>query len=247
MLDPEDLGILDANENDSQGLHYATGDNNTYVHDESGYQIFIKTPKGLQNAAAITESGMYHAIFNSQRPEAKIFRRWVTSDLLPTLRKQGEYTKADMEKAMTDMRSRVVELEANNEKMLERVRLLEREKTPMHWDTFLLALKSRDEQRTIRHTLERMGYEDEIEQFTKVMEAATVLPAYAAMIWRMVANIQQWHDGDEKAFHKELLRDASKKYNILVAHRTENTTKFFGPHGLIKCLCLGQRHRPHDA
>lgn len=39
----------------------------------------------------ISESGMYHAIFNSRKEEAKAFRKWVTSVVLPTIRKTGEY------------------------------------------------------------------------------------------------------------------------------------------------------------
>jgi prophage antirepressor-like protein len=38
----------------------------------------------------ISESGLYHAIFASRRPEAQAFRRWVTSHVLPTLRRNGQ-------------------------------------------------------------------------------------------------------------------------------------------------------------
>lgn len=40
----------------------------------------------------ISESGLYTAIFNSQRPEAKRFRKWVTSEVLPSIRKTGAYS-----------------------------------------------------------------------------------------------------------------------------------------------------------
>lgn len=39
----------------------------------------------------INESGVYHAIFNSRRPEAKAFRRWVTHEVLPAIRLRGFY------------------------------------------------------------------------------------------------------------------------------------------------------------
>ena len=39
----------------------------------------------------VNESGLYHLIFQSRKPEAKMFRRWVTGELLPTLRKTGRY------------------------------------------------------------------------------------------------------------------------------------------------------------
>lgn len=39
----------------------------------------------------INESGLYALIFKSRKPEAKVFRKWVTSEVLPTLRKRGYY------------------------------------------------------------------------------------------------------------------------------------------------------------
>ena len=40
----------------------------------------------------VNESGLYHLIFQSRKPEAKAFRRWVTSEVLPELRKTGSYS-----------------------------------------------------------------------------------------------------------------------------------------------------------
>ena len=39
----------------------------------------------------INESGLYNLIFQSRKPEAKAFRKWVTGEVLPTLRKTGRY------------------------------------------------------------------------------------------------------------------------------------------------------------
>ena len=40
----------------------------------------------------INESGLYALVFKSRKPEAKAFRKWVTSEVLPTIRKTGQYT-----------------------------------------------------------------------------------------------------------------------------------------------------------
>lgn len=40
----------------------------------------------------VNESGLYHLIFQSRKPEAKTFRKWVTSEVLPELRKRGSFT-----------------------------------------------------------------------------------------------------------------------------------------------------------
>jgi len=39
----------------------------------------------------INESGLYNAVFNSKKPEAKTFRKWITSEVLPSIRKHGGY------------------------------------------------------------------------------------------------------------------------------------------------------------
>ena len=44
---------------------------------------------GLQNTTVINESGLYSLIIRSNMPKAKEFTRWLTSELLPTLRKHG--------------------------------------------------------------------------------------------------------------------------------------------------------------
>jgi len=43
---------------------------------------------GNPNVTIINESGLYTAILHSRRPEAKDFKRWVTSEVIPSIRKQ---------------------------------------------------------------------------------------------------------------------------------------------------------------
>lgn len=47
---------------------------------------------GNRGASIINESGLYSAIIGSQKPEAKTFKKWVTSEVLPAIRKTGAYT-----------------------------------------------------------------------------------------------------------------------------------------------------------
>lgn len=47
-----------------------------------------------QDFITINESGLYSAILKSRRPEAKKFKKWVTSEVLPSIRKTGSYTPA---------------------------------------------------------------------------------------------------------------------------------------------------------
>lgn len=49
------------------------------------------TPGGKQNVQIINESGMYSLIFSSKLDSAQRFKHWVTSEVLPTIRKHGAY------------------------------------------------------------------------------------------------------------------------------------------------------------
>lgn len=64
-----------------------------------------------QQINLINESGLYSLVFASRKPEAKIFRKWVTSDLLPTIRKTGRYamTAADTTAALLEQDLAVTE------------------------------------------------------------------------------------------------------------------------------------------
>ena len=59
-------------------------------HDEKGLRI-VQTPGGLQDMTVINESGLYSLILTSRKAEAKRFTRWVTHDVLPSIRKTGGY------------------------------------------------------------------------------------------------------------------------------------------------------------
>jgi hypothetical protein len=58
--------------------------------DERGSEK-LDTPGGEQNMNTINESGLYTLIFRSNKPEAKTFRRWITHEVLPSIRKTGSY------------------------------------------------------------------------------------------------------------------------------------------------------------
>lgn len=49
------------------------------------------TPGGLQKISIINESGLYSLILSSKLPNARKFKRWVTSEVLPAIRKTGHY------------------------------------------------------------------------------------------------------------------------------------------------------------
>lgn len=58
--------------------------------DERG-SVLVDTLGGQQQMGAVNESGLYGLIMRSNKPEAKKFRKWVTSEVLPSIRKTGGY------------------------------------------------------------------------------------------------------------------------------------------------------------
>lgn len=54
------------------------------------------TPGGKQDLVIINESGMYSLVLSSKLPQAKEFKRWVTSEVLPTIRKHGMFATDEL-------------------------------------------------------------------------------------------------------------------------------------------------------
>ncbi len=51
----------------------------------------METPSGAQETTIINESGLYSLVLSSKLPTAKKFKRWVTSEVIPSIRKHGAY------------------------------------------------------------------------------------------------------------------------------------------------------------
>lgn len=96
--------------------------------DERG-SVEVDTLGGTQQVIAVNESGLYHVILRSDKPEAAPFRKWVTSEVLPSIRKNGGYiagqeqltpqelmAKALMvaQKTLADREARISELTVQN-------------------------------------------------------------------------------------------------------------------------------------
>lgn len=63
----------------------------SHVDDEDKGVTEMMTPGGKQSLIIINESGLYSLILSSKLPNAKKFKRWVTSEVLPAIRKTGHY------------------------------------------------------------------------------------------------------------------------------------------------------------
>lgn len=87
----------------------------------------------------VNESGLYALIFGSEKPEAKAFKHWVTSEILPTIRKHGFYASDDVIESFLndpDMaigafsklkaeKEKIIRLEAENRQLADKCRYLD--------------------------------------------------------------------------------------------------------------------------
>ena len=83
----------------------------------------LPTPGGVQNVTIINESGLYSLILSSKLPNAKKFKRWVTSEVLPAIRKHGVFAVDTM---LNDPDAMIADLQAYKEERQRRL-LLESE------------------------------------------------------------------------------------------------------------------------
>lgn len=72
-----------------------------HIDEEDRMKHPIPSTGGIQSSWVINESGLYSLILSSKLPTAKKFKRWVTSEVLPSIRKHGAYmTSATIEQAI---------------------------------------------------------------------------------------------------------------------------------------------------
>jgi anti-repressor protein len=94
------------------------------LDDDEREPVLVDTLGGRQEMIAVTESGLYSIILLSRKPEAKKFKRWVTHEVLPTIRKHGVYVApAKLEELMNDPDSWIKVLTALKEERAAKERL----------------------------------------------------------------------------------------------------------------------------
>lgn len=81
--------------------------------DERG-SVKLDTPGGKQDVAAINEYGLYNLVLSSRKPEAKEFKRWITHDVIPAIRKNGSYSIAIPKTLPEALRAYADEVESHN-------------------------------------------------------------------------------------------------------------------------------------
>ena len=85
----------------AKALEYRDASDMTrHIDEEDKGYTEVRTPGGKQRMLVINESGVYAATFRSRKPSANAFRRWVTSEVLPSIRRTGSYQMPDLSSEM---------------------------------------------------------------------------------------------------------------------------------------------------
>lgn len=117
---------------DILGYRNGSRDINNHVEEEDRLKYQIGTAGQLREQTLINESGLYSLILSSKLPKAKEFKRWVTHEVLPTIRKTGGYINGSesmsddevmarallvAQKTIKANKERISQLEADNDRM----------------------------------------------------------------------------------------------------------------------------------
>ncbi|MBO7583058.1 MAG: Bro-N domain-containing protein [Treponema sp.] len=99
----------------AKALEYRAADDMTrYLDDDEKLIRSISVAGQNREMILINEPGLYHAIFMSRKETAKEFRRWVTNEVLPAIRKTGTYTLTlDAELEQEKKRLEIAQFRAN--------------------------------------------------------------------------------------------------------------------------------------
>ena len=82
---------------DILGYQNGSRDINRHVDEDDKLTSQVATAGQMRNQTVINESGLYSLILSSKLPQAKEFKRWVTSEVLPAIRKQGGFIREDLD------------------------------------------------------------------------------------------------------------------------------------------------------
>lgn len=145
--------------------------------EEKGVTI-SDTPGGQQSLTIINESGLYSLIMQSHKPEAKAFKKWVTSEVLPSIRKYGYYI------------SPTAQLSCKERNAIERSFLKALSKYITEEDIYKVSKKVRCSDSHVRSVLDGFRRDNDV---MRVLQA------------RALANKNQWEDAYSPAKMDEVL------------------------------------------
>ena len=200
-----------------------------HVDDEDKGMNEMFTPGGNQKIVVINESGLYALVLCSKLPKAKQFRRWVTSEVLPSIRKNGGYISGQESMSDSELMAKALLVAARTiEERDARIKMLAEENSLMQPKAeYYDALCSKDGTTNLRTTAKELDIPEK--QFTKMLVDNKIL--YRDQCGILVPYAKYAHNGWFKVREK-----CGDKY---ITWQTRVTTE--GKDALRKILCGGNR------
>ena len=136
--------------------------------DERG-SVRVDTLGGTQEMVCVNESGLYHVILRSDKPQAKPFRRWVPKEVLPEIRRKGSYGENRAVAALAEQVGQLAEMvtkiadDLYGRKEPEQIRLIPLERKETYSASELLKYNGvRMSVYEFNQMMEEKGYMEEI-------------------------------------------------------------------------------------
>lgn len=105
----------------------------------SNYPI-VDTLGRKQQALFVNEDGLYDVILDSRKPEAKAFRKWITSEVLPSIRKSGGYIAAKADESPEEIMARALRVADETLKRKDQqLQMLQSENEELHKENVQIA------------------------------------------------------------------------------------------------------------
>lgn len=140
--------------------------------DEKGIAL-TDTPGGQQQLLIVNEPGLYSLVLSSRKESAKRFKRWLTHDVIPTLRKTGTYSVQPVQKSMSALEQWELALQVAKE---HEARLNNLEGTVQQQSADIKRLTDRDNSIVLRQQKINVSHQEQLDQHeADITELKTVL------------------------------------------------------------------------
>ena len=174
----------------------------------------LQTAGGAQLFNFVNEDGLYDVILDSRKPEAKAFRKWITSEVLPTIRKTGGYIRMEEGDSDADIMAKALMIAQRTiDSKTQRIQMLEGENQQLQIENKTMAPKAQ--------------YTDEVLQSTSTI---TFTEAAKEMNFRSVASFLDRMISDRILFRQSGRYLPTAKYSGLGLF-TSRTHRFYHADG----------------
>lgn len=103
----------------------------------------LETAGGIQQMNFVNEDGLYDVILDSRKPEAKAFRKWITSEVLPAIRQTGGYIQTAADDTDADIMAKALLIAQRTiDSKSQRIQMLEGEKNLLEQENKILQPKA---------------------------------------------------------------------------------------------------------